>query len=143
MESYILKNMDEEKDVLLYQEKTGYAFSPKKGTYRVKKITVLNEDMITSILKNKLIKQYKKILQMVYTLVENGDNTTSGDCLATYTELDRLKGILLYKYHKYLDHEFIKKYYQKLELLEMEIKKIHVLELEEEIEYHEEKGMSR
>ena len=143
MESYILKNTQEEEKVLLYQEQNGYAFTPKKGLYRVKKITVLNEAMISSILKEKLMKNYKRLLQIIYSLINAGDETTSGDVLLTYTELDRLKGLLLYKYAKYLDRKFIKEFYEKLEILEMELKKLHVMQLEEEIEYSEEKGKGR
>lgn len=143
MKNYILKNTPQEEKILLYQEKSGYSFSPKQGVYRVKKITVLNEEMISSILKGKLMSKYKRLLKIVYSLIESGDETSSGDVFVTYTELDRLKSILLYKYAKYLDPKFIKNFYQKLEILEMELKKIHVMQLEQEIQITEEKGKGR
>lgn len=139
MESFILKNTEENEKVLLYQEKTGYSFSPKSG-YRVKKITILNENMIESILKEKVSSKYNRLIKIVYNLITS-DDTTSGDVLVTYTELDRLKDILLYKYNKYLKKEFIEFYLKKLKVLEMELKKVHVMELTQEVE--EERGKGR
>ena len=141
MNSYILKNDDKEKKVLLYKEQTGYSFSPKKEYKRVKKITVLDADMISGILEDKIVKAYNRLLKIVYDLIVAGDETTSGDVLVAYTELDRIRNILLYKYNQYLKKEFVDKYMKKLYILELELKKVHVLELTDEIE--EERGKSR
>ena len=141
MNSYILKNDDEEKKVLLYKEQTGYSFSPKKEYKRVKKITVLDADMVSGILEDKIVKAYNRLLKIVYDLIVAGDETTSGDVLVAYTELDRIRNILLYKYNQYLKKEFVEKYMKKLYILELELKKVHVLELTDEIE--EERGKSR
>lgn len=141
MNSYILKNDDEEKKVLLYKEQSGYSFSPKKGYKRVKRITVLDSDMVSSILEDKIVKTYNRLLKIIYNLIVAGDETTSGDVLVAYTELDRIRNILLYKYNQYLRKEFIEKYMKKLYVLELELKKVHVLELTEKQE--EERGKSR
>ena len=140
MNSYILKNDDEEKKVLLYKEQTGYSFSPKKGYKKIKKITVLDADMVSGILEDKIVKAYNRLLKIIYSLIMAGDETTSGDVLVAYTELDRIRNILLYKYNQYLKKEFVEKYMKKLYVLELELKKFHVLELTEEIE---ERGKSR
>ena len=139
MNSYILKNDDEEKKVLLYEEKKSYSFTPKKGYKRVKKVTVLDKDMVSSILEDKIIKKYNLLIKIIYDLISS-DDTTSGDVLAAYTELDRIRNIMLYKYHEYLKKEFIDKYLKKLYVLEMELKKVHVMELTEEIEENRGKG---
>ncbi len=141
MNSYILKNDDKEKKVLLYKEQVGYTFSPKKNYKKVKKITVLDKDMISGILEEKVSKSYSRLLKIIYSMVTAGDETTSGDVLMAYTELDRIRNILLYKYNQYLKKEFVEKYMQKLYALELELKKVHVLELKEEI--REEKGKGR
>lgn len=141
MNSYILKNDDDERKILLYKEKTGYSFSPKNGYKRVKKITVLDKGMVSSILEDKVIKAYNRLIKVIYSLITAGDETTSGDVLMAYTELDRIRNILLYKYHEYLKKEFIEKYMKKLYILELELKKVHVMELTDEIE--EERGKSR
>ena len=139
MNSFILKNNDEEKKVLLYEEKKSYSFTPKNGYKRVKKITVLDKDMVSSILEEKVVKKYNLIIKIIYDLITS-DDTTSGDVLAAYTELDRIRNILLYKYNEYLRKEFIDKYLKKLYVLELELKKVHVMELTEEIEETKGKG---
>ena len=141
MNSYILKKDDEEKKVLLYKEQTGYEVSPKKGIKRVKKITVIDEDMVSSILEDKVVKAYNRLIKIIYSLITAGDETTSGDVLVAYTELDRIRNILLYKYNQYLKKQFVDKYMKKLYVLELELKKVHVMELTDEIE--EERGKSR
>lgn len=144
MESYILKNMEKEEKVLLYQERNGYSFSPKNRCYRVEKITILNQGMVECILKDKVINRYNRLLQIIYNLVTSGnDESTSGDVLVTYTEIDRLRNILLNKYYRYLKREFIEEYLKKLHALEIQLKKVHVMELEQEIEVEEEKGRGR
>ena len=92
-------------------------------------------------MEDKILRAYNRLLKLIYALVTAGDETTSGDVLAAYTELDRIRNILLYKYNNYLKKEFIKKVLTKLNALEVELKKVHVLELTEEIE--EERGKSR
>ena len=139
MNSFILKNDDEEKKVLLYEEKKSYSFTPKNGYKRVKKITVLDKDMVSSILEDKIVKKYNLLIKIIYDLITS-DDTTSGDVLAAYTELDRIRNILFYKYNEYLRKEFIDKYLKKLYVLELELKKVHVMELTEEIEETKGKG---
>ena len=139
MNSFILKNDDEEKKVLLYEEKKSYSFTPKNGYKRVKKITVLDKDMVSRILEDKIVKKYNLLIKIIYDLITS-DDTTSGDVLAAYTELDRIRNILLYKYNEYLRKEFIDKYLKKLYVLELELKKVHVMELTEEIEETKGKG---
>ena len=125
MSSYVLKNSDEEKKVLLYEEKTSYSFSPKKGYKRVKKITVLDQEILSKILEEKVTKSYNKLIKIIYDLI-NSEDTTSGDILVTFTEIEQIKDILLYKYNKKLKKEFIDKYLKKLYLLEQELKKINI-----------------
>lgn len=139
MNSYILKNSSEEQKVLLYQEQTGYAFTPKKSYKKVKRITVLDSEMLESIFQSKIIREYNRLLQIIYSLISS-DDTTSGDVLVAYTEIERIKEYLISQ-SKNLSKEFVDKYFKKLYVLELELKKVHVMELEDEIE--EERGMGR
>ena len=132
MSSYILKNNKEEHKVLLYQEKASYTFSPKKGYNEVKKITILDPNMLNTLLEHKIDKEYSKLLKLIYSLVSN-DDTTSTDVLIAYTEIERIKEYLLTLKNKGLKKELLDKYLKKLYILELELKKIHVMELTEEI----------
>lgn len=132
MSSYILKNNKEEHKVLLYQEKVSYTFSPKKGYNEVKKITILDPNMLNTLWEHKIDKEYSKLLKLIYSLVSN-DDTTSTDVLIAYTEIERIKEYLLTLKNKGLKKELLDKYLKKLYILELELKKIHVMELTEEI----------
>lgn len=132
MSSYILKNNKEEHKVLLYQEKASYTFSPKKGYNEVKKITILDPNMLNTLWQHKIDKEYSKLLKLIYSLVSN-DDTTSTDVLIAYTEIERIKEYLLTLKNKGLKKELLDKYLKKLYILELELKKIHVMELTEEI----------
>ena len=132
MSSYILKNNKEEHKVLLYHEKASYTFSPKKGYNEVKKITILDPNMLNTLWEHKIDKEYSKLLKLIYSLVSN-DDTTSTDVLIAYTEIERIKEYLLTLKNKGLKKELLDKYLKKLYILELELKKIHVMELTEEI----------
>ena len=139
MNSYILKNSNKEKSVLLYQEKTGYTWSPKKDYQKVTKVTVLDKEMLSGLFETKIEKKYNRLLQIVYALITS-DDTTSGDVLVAYTEIERIREYLL-SLEDYVTKKTIDKYLKKLFILELELKKVHVMELEEEID--EERGMGR
>ena len=139
MNSYILKDSNKEKSVLLYQEKTGYTWSPKKNYQKVTKITVLDKEMLGGVFQGKLGKKYNRLLRIVYSLITSED-TTSGDVLVAYTEIERIRQYLL-SLEEYVSQDFIERYLNKLYLLELELKKVHVMELEEEID--EERGKAR
>lgn len=132
MTNYILKNNKKNEDVLVYQEKVSYSFEPKKSIKWVKEVKVLDPSMISDIWEKKIDKEYDKLLKLIYGLVSSED-TESGDVLKAYTEIERIKEYLFALKEKGLKHEVIKKYINKLYVLELELKKVHVMELEEEI----------
>ncbi len=133
MTSYILKNNKKSKDILLFEEKESYSFTPKKTYKWVKKITILDTEMLSEVWENKINKEYDKLLKLIYSLILEED-TTSGDVLIAYTEIDRIKKYLMSLREKGLKKEIIEKYLKKLYILELELKKVHVMELTEEIE---------
>ena len=133
MTSYILKNNPEEHDILLLEEKEAYTFTPKKTYKWVKKVTILDAEILSKVWTNKIDKEYEKLLKLVYGLVSEED-TTSGDVLEAYTEIDRIKKYVLSLKEKGLKEKIMEKYLKKLYILELELKKVHVIELTEEIE---------
>lgn len=132
MNNYILKNIKNEQNILIYQEKANYKFSPKKDYKGKIEVTVLDKDMLNTLWNNKLAKYYDKALKLIYILIQN-DDTTSSDVLEAYTEINRIKEYLLSLQDKGLKKEILDKYLKKLYVLELELKKVHVIELKEEI----------
>ena len=69
MTSYILKNNKKSKDILLFEEKESYSFTPKKTYKWVKKVTVLDTEMLSRVWENKINKEYDKLLDFVFKYI--------------------------------------------------------------------------
>ena len=140
MKNYILKNTKDEKKVLLYQEKSGYTFSPKNIYYN-RKITILNEDMVVSILKENIEKRYKRLVTLIYSFLTDGD-FSGNDGIIVYNEIDSFRKRLINKYQKYVDPKTIDKYLKKVNILEGELQKLYFYQ-HSNYEIEEERGMQR
>lgn len=127
MNQYIIEKTIEEKSVVSYKEKDGVSFSPKKTTkmHHVKRITVIDAELIEKMIMKKIDKEYKRILSIIYSIM-NSDDSNSGDILVAYTEIQRLENIILAKYKKALKKEVIEKYLKKLKILEIELQKVQI-----------------
>ena len=88
MTSYILKNNKKSKDVLLFEEKESYSFTPKKTYKWVKKVTILDTEMLSKVWENKINKEYEKLLKLIYSLKrEYSDIIANGDApIVQYSE---------------------------------------------------------
>ena len=62
MTNYILKNTKKDHEVLLYQEKSSYKYSPKKGYKESIEVTVLDNEMLNPLWEHKLNKEYEKLM---------------------------------------------------------------------------------
>ena len=134
MSNYIIKKVTIRKAKVNYQEADGYEFAPKGKKYDdVAKVTVLEKSLKEQILKKKIENDYRKIVMHISTIL-NEDPDDSGSVLTAYTELDRLKQILIYKYKEKLNKKILEMYLKKLSILEMEINKlmINILNFEEQ-----------
>lgn len=140
MKNYILKNINDEKKVLLYQEKSGYTFSPKSVSIN-RKITILNEEMLKSILKENVENKYQRLVKLIYQYLNDGD-FSSDEGSIVYSEIDSFKKRLLGKYHKYLDAKLIDKYLKKVKILEGELQKLYYYQ-HCNFEIEEERGMRK
>lgn len=143
MTNYILKRNENEENILLFQEKSSYSFTSFKNYKGVKKITVFDEDMLSAIWLSKLQKQYNRLLKIIYSLILS-DDSNSGDVLIAHTELERIKEYLESLKIKGLSKKYYDNFKGKLYVLELELKKVHVINLQNEIEEREyENGKSR
>lgn len=120
MSKYVIKNQSKEKKVLLYSNKKKYTFSPK-NYYKSTKILLLDDSMIESVLKEKVISKYNKIVKLIYYILASNPDDDEGAMLAL-DEIEKLKNIILNKYLKYLPKDFCNKYFNKLIILEKKLK---------------------
>ena len=127
----------------------GYKFSPKskKEAYLdVKEVTVINPELIDSILSIKFNKIFNKLFNKVVDVL-NDDDASESDTMMVLGEVELLRGILLNKYQNFLKFEKEELFLKKLRLLENELKvKIMMirekrLAMEEELEVSKGKGL--
>ncbi len=133
MSSYILKKNPKDEEVLLYEEKTSYSFVPKKSYKWVKKITVLDTEILFKIWEQKISKDYNKLLKLIYALLQN-DTADEGEARVCLAELNKLKKYILLLQQKGLNPEVIKMYLKKIYSLEIELQKIWTMKFAPEIE---------
>ncbi|MEG0794527.1 MAG: hypothetical protein RSE17_01315 [Bacilli bacterium] len=132
MNNYVLESISKTLKVTYITEYNGYSFLSKSNG--IKEISIIDYDIASMVVKSKFLKQYRRLLSIVCHVISDED-TTEGDILVTFTELDRLEDILMYKYSKYLKKVEIEKFLKQIKLLDAELKKVNVL--------NERKGMSR
>lgn len=121
MTSYILKNIDESKDILMYQEKECYNFTPSAKYKWVKKITVLDSDLVNAIWENKLEKEYSKALKNIYALLANTSDD-EGASLDIFEEIEKIKQYFMSFSSKKVDKKIVNKYLKKILTLENNLK---------------------
>lgn len=124
-----------------YDKIAGYKFVPKNSIkydgVKVNTVVVINQSMIEKILKRKIKNKLDLYLKLIINFIndDNDDNDSS-----TYKEalddLARYKGIIQYKYKKYLDQKYMEILLKKIAVLEYEIKKRIDETLEFETENH-------
>lgn len=142
MSKYIIKKVTIKKGKVKYDAEKGYVFAPKSKTYEnIKKVEVVDNELKTQIMHKKLASEYKKIVAYIYQIL-NEDEGDAINTLTAYSELDRLKHLLMLKYQEKVDKKLLEKYMLKLEILEMEINKL-MYNLYQNREVSTERGTSR
>ncbi len=146
MSKYIVKKSPLKKTNVKCKLGEGYSFSPKVSKYpHLSKVTVYDQNLQKGILNQKIERDYKKIVMRIYELLSEGSDGSS-NVLVTYTELDRLRKIFLQKYENKVKKEILAKYLKKLQILELEVKKLmlnlyHTYEMQNDL--REKKGKGR
>lgn len=148
--AYLIKKNKKTNEIIYMEyDLHGYKFSPKskKEAYLdVKEVTVINPELIDSILSIKFNKIFNKLFNKVVDVL-NDDDASESDTMMVLGEVELLRGILLNKYQNFLKFEKEELFLKKLRLLENELKvKIMMLRekrlaMEEELEVSKGKGL--
>lgn len=101
MITYIVKSTDKNCTIKDIQIKNGYAFNPKNNTYDIKNLILYDPSQIEKVLVRKYIKNYQRLASIVKSLFESDDSTDS-DYMICLDEIEKLEGMLIYKYQKYM-----------------------------------------
>ena len=126
--SYVIKKDKKTKEIVAMEyEIHGYKFTPKgkrNGTLEVKSITIIEPSMIEKVLLSKFSHRYRKLMNMVYLILNSDDDDeTSGALTIVLDEISKMKSLLLHKYYKFIKKEKLKELLSRLEIIEMELKK--------------------
>jgi len=113
------------KGKVTYQKREPYVFNPsyhkRKDVIDVSKLSIYNKDMTNNILSAKYIRRYKNILKMIYLLFR--DEFPSDDGYPVVLgEIEKLRCLILDKYHKYLSQKNEKLFLDELSYIENEVR---------------------
>lgn len=108
-----------------YSKHEPYVFNPSyhksDEIVDISKLSLYNTKMTDNILSKKYVRKYKKLLKMVYLLL-NGEIPSDSGTPAVLGEVDKLRALLNDKYEKYLSLEKVKLYLKELDYIEKELR---------------------
>ncbi|MDD6224612.1 MAG: hypothetical protein PUB18_06420 [bacterium] len=114
-----------------YDKIQGYDLAPKqnvkiKDAINVSKVVVINPSLMHKVAKRKVDLKFKKLLQYVTTIFENGTNETDDETGSVYreglNEIEKFRQEARNRYFQYMKDEEIHMTEKKLEILEQELK---------------------
>ena len=122
----------------------GFNFNPKNNVKYdgiiVNKMVIIKPSMIENILRKKIKRKLDLYLKLIIKFIESDDSSDGEALREALNDLEKFKGIINYKYKKYLDEKYLKILLKKIALLEYELNtKCLVLENK----YYEEKTTHR
>lgn len=142
----IIKNKDSRTCTSnFFKELTGYKVVPKNTVSRDNMIKVNHMNVIDPLLIERLLskKIEKKIDMLIFRIVNVMDSDDDSDAQKALTEAERLKYILINEYAAFLDKEYVKKTYRKLQIVADELKVRMMLKYQYENVKEETRGKSR
>ena len=144
MRFFLCKDDDDKKIFSYSGEFDGYKFNSKKekNLMQVSHITVVNPQMIDSILSLKFNKRFNKLLKYINFILNSDDNDSTNIAIAL-NEVELLRSILLNRYQKFLNQEKEELFLRKLRIVENELRLKEVMLLANENTYLEQKGKGR
>ena len=133
-------NNNGEITLLNYNKVVGFKVSPKKTLdypgIEVNSVMVIKPSFIEKMLKRKNKIKLNNYLNYIISESEDDDDSNLRKAL---NDIERYKGIIEYKYRKYLDDKYINLLNKKIDLLERKIKtkliykELHITEEKQEV----------
>jgi hypothetical protein len=136
MTVYLVKRKNKNKKIVDFSyNNNGYEFKPNiknSNLISISHLYLVNEDITNLVLKQKIMKEYRRLTAIMLSVL-NDDDTTSSDAYMALNEVVRIKGILLKKYANYMKKNEFEKMLKRLTLVEENLKK-RLIALEEQEE---------
>ena len=106
--------------------KKGYKFKPRNNNkydgININEITVINPSFIEKLLKKKVKRKLDSYLTLAVNIIDDDDSEDGSKLEHALNDITRYKEVLLYRYRKFLNERYFSLLYQKMELLERELK---------------------
>lgn len=125
--AYLIKKSKNSNEIIYMEyDLHGYKFNPKPSNTKeayinVKEVTLINPEMIDSVLSIKFNHVFNKLFNRVVEVI-NDEDSTEDDTMMVLGEVELLRGILLNKYQSFLKMEKEQLFLKKLTLLDNELK---------------------
>ena len=122
----IVKNRFKGKFKINYDKIKGFKVKPRNKVNKgleINKLTVTNPSFIDGVLKKKTQKKLELYLNYIISIIDDEENTDPDGVRMALDDLERYKGIVEYRYSKYLDELYTKLLLKKIDLLKRELKK--------------------
>ena len=124
---YIIEKNNEDVKLMYYNVNiTGLSISPKNESNSVsikaKEVTLVDTNLQDAFIKERINRKIDKIIKFMLRIL-NDEGTTEDDTGMVLDEINRLKGIIINKYRKFMIESEYKSILTKLILIEEEFKK--------------------
>jgi len=124
---YVINKTKDSKKLMYYNVKVdGLEVNPvnnvENQAIKVGEITIVDDKLQETYIKKRLNRKMDKIIRFMLRIL-NDEDTTEDDTGMALDELNRLKGIVMNKYRKYMKDAEYKSILTKLILIEEEFKK--------------------
>ncbi len=124
---YIIEKNNEDVKLMYYNVNiTGLNISPKNESNSVsikaKEVTIVDANLQDAFIKERINRKIDKIIKFMIRIL-NDEGTTEDDTGMVLDEINRLKGIIINKYRKFMVESEYKSILTKLILIEEEFKK--------------------
>lgn len=151
MVNYLIKKKSNHLRFISIPVFTGYSFKPKLNSDKyivVSEVIIINRQMIDDILTIKFEKNFKRLVALALNVINDEDETDDSKASIVLGEIELVRGILLNRYQKFLNHQKEELFLQKLRLIEneMRMKQVAIKQKAmylEQMEYQNSRGRSR
>lgn len=151
MVNYLIKKKSNHLRFISIPVFNGYSFKPKLNSDKyivVSEVIIINRQMIDDILTIKFEKNFKRLVALALNVINDEDETDDSKASIVLGEIELVRGILLNRYQKFLNHQKEELFLQKLRLIEneMRMKQVAIKQKAmylEQMEYQNSRGRSR
>lgn len=146
MANYIIKKTTVKIKIKKFKKGEGYTLNPhikNNKMISIERLTIENQKCIDILLNKKIAQNFRKIMALYLSIIEN-DDATSGDVEIALNEIEHFKNIIAYKYEQHISKELMLKYLKRIALFEKNLRdKLNILMIQEKIYLNNELNNSK